>query len=128
RVPAVLARSPSDVERGATVLTLRPAAACEQFHPHKEVEMRSPLRRPSAALVWSVGLLLCGASVAAAQGTGTIRGTVTDAGNKRPVDAVQVFVARTDFATLTNAAGEYQLNLPAGDAEVRMGGVGFGRA
>src|SRR5436190_2278684 len=96
------------------------------FPPHKEVEMRPSLRRLRTALNWSAGLLLCCASVMAAQGTGTVRGTVTDAVSKRPVDGVSVFVAGTDLGTLTNSLGQFQLNLPAGQVELRVRRVGYG--
>src|SRR5438552_269384 len=96
------------------------------FPPHKEVEMRPSLRRLRTALNWSAGLLLCCASVMAAQGTGTVRGTVTDAVSKRPVDGVSGFVAGTDLGTLTNSLGQFQLNLPAGQVELRVRRVGYG--
>ena len=88
--------------------------------------MRPSLRRLRTALNWSAGLLLCCASVMAAQGTGTVRGTVTDAVSKRPVDGVSVFVAGTDLGTLTNSLGQFQLNLPAGQVELRVRRVGYG--
>ena len=87
--------------------------------------MRPPLRWTLAALLRGVGILLCTASLAGAQGTGTVRGTVTDGVNKRPVDGVQVFVAGTDLGTLTNSVGQYQLNLPAGSVELRVRRVGY---
>jgi len=88
--------------------------------------MWSPLRRLRTVLPWSVGLVLCCASVVAAQGTGTVRGTVTDAVSKRPVDGVSVFVTGTDLGTLTNSLGQFQLNLPAGQVELRVRRVGYG--
>src|SRR2546429_8839827 len=67
--------------------------------------------------------------VARAQGTGTIRGQVTDAITKRPVDGVHVYVAGSELGTLTGADGRYQLNLRAGEIELRArrGGVGTAR-
>jgi len=88
--------------------------------------MRSPLRWSRAALAWSAGILLCCASLVGAQGTGTVRGTVTDAVTRRPVDGVQVYVAGTDLGTLTNSLGQYQLNVPAGTLELRVRRVGYG--
>ena len=88
--------------------------------------MRSPLRWSRAALAWSAGILLCCASLVGAQGTGTVRGTVTDAVTRRPVDGVQVYVAGTDLGTLTNSLGQYQLNMPAGNLELRVRRVGYG--
>ena len=96
------------------------------YPKHREVEMRSPLRWPSAALAWSVGLMLCCASLLPAQGTGTVRGTVTDAVTRRPVDGAQVYVVGSDFATLTNSLGEFQLVVPADELELRARRVGYG--
>src|SRR5713226_1497787 len=89
--------------------------------------MHSPLRSLSAALFMSVALVLfAGVTAVAAQGTGTIRGTVTDAVTRRPVDGVQVFVVGTDLGTLSNAAGQFQFNVAAGQVTLRTRRVGFG--
>ncbi len=91
--------------------------------------MTSPLRRLGAAA--SVGaalvlvLLALAAPPATAQGTGTIRGTVTDGTTSRPLDGVQVYVAGTDLGTLTNADGRYQFSVGAGAVELRTRRVGF---
>ena len=91
--------------------------------------MHSPLRSLSAALLAGAALALCaGVSAAAAQGTGTVRGTVTDAVTRRPVDGVQVFVVGTDLGTLSNAAGQFQFNVAAGPVTLRTRRVGFGSA
>jgi TonB-linked SusC/RagA family outer membrane protein len=65
------------------------------------------------------------AAGAAAQGTGTIRGTITDALTKRPIDGVQVYVAGTELGTLTGADGRFQFSVRAGDVELRTRRVGF---
>jgi len=62
---------------------------------------------------------------AVAQGTGTIRGTISDALTKRPLDGVQVYVAGTELGTLTGVDGRYQFSVRAGDVEVRTRRVGF---
>src|SRR5256712_12311657 len=78
--------------------------------------------RIAATLVVAVHLFANGV---VAQGTGTIRGTVTDALTKRPVDGVQVYVAGTELGTLTGADGRYQFSVRAGDIEIRTRRVGF---
>jgi TonB-linked SusC/RagA family outer membrane protein len=88
--------------------------------------MRSPLRKMRAGLARtaSVVFLLAG-TTAAAQTTGTVSGTVTDAVTGRPVDGVQVYVVGRDLGTLTNALGQYQLIVRAGEIELRTRRVGF---
>lgn len=84
-------------------------------------------RTPSPALIAGIVVLtVCfAASGSAAQGTGTIRGTITDALTRRPLDGVQVYVAGTELGTLTNADGRYQFSVRAGDVELRTRRVGF---
>src|SRR5437879_13084438 len=94
--------------------------------PHKEAEMWSPLRRLRTVLPWSGGLVLCCASVVAAQGAGTVRGTVTYAASKGPVDGVGVFVGAADVGTLTNSLWHVHLNQPAGRVERQVRRVGCG--
>ena len=92
--------------------------------------MTSPLRRihatPAVGAVVLIASLIVPA--AAAQGTGTIRGQVTDAITKRPVDGVHVYLAGSELGTLTGADGRYQLNLRAGEFELRARRVGFASA
>ncbi len=89
--------------------------------------MTSPLRSICTALAAGAAITVCvGAPRAVAQGTGTIRGKVTDALTKRPVDGVQVYVAGTDLGTLTNADGRYQFSVRAGEVELRTRRVGYG--
>src|SRR6266511_2148375 len=89
--------------------------------------MRHPCRVPSPALIAGIVLLATcfAAGGAAAQGTGTIRGTITDALTKRPLDGVQVYVAGTDLGTLTGADGRFQFSVRSGDVELRTRRVGF---
>src|SRR5947207_15698431 len=84
--------------------------------------MTSPLRVIPAAAALGAAVLFVSlfAPLAAAQGTGTIGGRVTDGITGRPVDGVQVYVAGTELGTVTNADGRYQLNLPRSE-ERRVG-------
>src|SRR5437016_10187836 len=103
------------------------AARVIQCLHSQEVEMTSPLRSICTALAAGAAIAVCvGAPRALAQGTGTIRGKVTDALTKRPVDGVQVYVAGTELGTLTNADGRYQFSVRAGDAQLRSRRVGYG--
>src|SRR5437763_15246681 len=92
----------------------------------KEVEMTSPLRRIASALICGAAIVVCvGGPAIAAQGTGTIRGRVTDALTGRAVDGVQVFIAGTELGTLTNADGRYQFSVRAGPLELHTRRVGY---
>ena len=90
--------------------------------------MRSPLRRTSMLRTLGACLALtCAcASLTAAQTTGTVKGKVIDASTQRPLDGAQITVVGTDLGTLTNAAGEYQFNVPLGQVIVRIRRVGYG--
>ncbi len=71
-------------------------------------------------------LLLAVPSQVAAQGNGTVVGTVTDAQSNRPLESVQVFIDGTGIGALTNASGRYLLlNVPAGTHPVSARLVGF---
>ena len=80
--------------------------------------MNSPLRWTSAlrTLGACVALTCACAPLAAAQTTGTVKGTVSDAATQRPLDGAQIGVVGTDLGTLTNAAGQYQFNASAASA------------
>src|SRR5689334_12656791 len=65
----------------------------------------------------TVIVLACLAPVrsTAAQGSGTVRGRVTEAGSQRPVGDVQVTVVGTGFGALTGQNGDYAIsNVPSG--------------
>ena len=65
----------------------------------------------------------------AAQGTGTVRGTVTDSATGRPVAGVQLTVAGAPARAVTTEAGTYQLTgLPAGRVTVRAQRLGYAAA
>ncbi|MGH7568125.1 MAG: SusC/RagA family TonB-linked outer membrane protein [Gemmatimonadales bacterium] len=92
--------------------------------------MRSPLRWWYRALVLGAGFVAWAvlATPGAAQVTGTVRGQVVDGTTKRPVDGVQVYVPGTDLGTLSNATGQFELNLKAGETEIRVRRVGYASA
>ena len=67
----------------------------------------------------------------AAQSTGTVEGTVTDAGSKRPIQGVQVSIVGTGgtVGALTNAQGAFRiLNVTAGSRQVRARLIGYAPA
>ena len=65
---------------------------------------------------------------AAAQQTGTVRGTVTDSASRRGVAGAQVTVVGSARGALTNDAGVYTIrNVPAGTATVSVQRIGFAR-
>jgi TonB-linked SusC/RagA family outer membrane protein len=69
------------------------------------------------------------ASPAAAQQTGTVTGTVTDAGSGTGLESAQVFLPNLDMGGLTNNAGRFLLlNIPSGTHELRVELIGYGSA
>jgi hypothetical protein len=88
--------------------------------------MKFPRRRPFVVLAAMLVALVAPVSIAAAQATGTIRGTVTDSTNQRGVPGVQVTVVGTTRGTVTNDAGVYTLAaVPAGAVSVRAQRLGY---
>lgn len=84
---------------------------------------RSLSRRISTALAL---FALAAATPLAAQETGTIRGTVIDAGTQSPLSGVQVSIPGTGLGSLTDDAGEYELvGVPAGPQTVRAQSIGY---
>ena len=76
-----------------------------------------------------LALLTAAARPAAAQGTGTIQGTVTDAQNRSPLPGVRVSVDGTTLGAVTDADGRYELrNVPAGTRTVRAARIGYAGA
>ncbi len=90
--------------------------------------------RLRSALSLAAAAVVLGAATAplAAQATGTIRGTVTEASSQRPLSGAQVTVVGGSRRAVTNAAGEYVLaNVPAGTVNVRaelLGHTGSSRS
>ncbi len=85
-------------------------------------------RRARGAIV-TVALLAASGygSTAAAQQTGTVRGTVSDSSTGRPLSGVQVVVVGSSLGALTNDAGAYVVNgVPAGQARLSARRLGYG--
>jgi TonB-linked SusC/RagA family outer membrane protein len=76
---------------------------------------------------WVMLLSLCmPAVVAEAQGTGTVRGRVTEANTGAPATDVQVRIEGTSIAAVTRANGEYVLSdVPSGRYDLTARRVGF---
>jgi len=62
---------------------------------------------------------------AAAQGTGTVSGTVTG-DNSRPLAGARVVATGSGAAATTNAEGRYTLSIPAGTHTLRAAFLGYG--
>jgi TonB-linked SusC/RagA family outer membrane protein len=77
----------------------------------------------------AMGLAATGATPAAAQQRGSVRGTVRDAGTQQPVAGVQVLIPNTQLQTTTDAQGRYEITgVPAGGAQVRVRAPGYSAA
>src|SRR5919109_2792971 len=80
-------------------------------------------RRRGAMLLVALGVM---AGSLRAQESGTIAGTVREAGSGRPVAAVQVFIPETSFGAVTSETGEFRiLDVPAGQHTLRARMIGF---
>jgi TonB-linked SusC/RagA family outer membrane protein len=74
----------------------------------------------------SLVALALGPATLAAQQTGTIVGTVIDAGSQRPLQSAQVFIPGTAVGALTNQSGRFLLlNVPAGPQTIRTVLIGY---
>ena len=63
---------------------------------------------------------------AAAQGTGTVRGTVIEASSRRPIADVQISVVGTSIGAVTGSDGTFRIsNVPTGDRVLRVRRLGF---
>ena len=88
--------------------------------------MQSLPRKPFAVLAALLVALAAPVSIAHAQATGTIRGTVTDSASQRGVSGVQVTIAGTTRGTVTNDNGAYTLTaVPSGTVTVRAQRLGY---
>ncbi|MCC6317875.1 MAG: SusC/RagA family TonB-linked outer membrane protein [Gemmatimonadaceae bacterium] len=80
-------------------------------------------------LLRSVGATACmalTASVAQAQATGTVVGTITEVSTDRPLNAISVVLVGTGRGTQTNELGQFRLlSVPAGPASVQIRGLGY---
>ncbi len=87
-----------------------------------------PSRRTKLALLTAAlaAALAIGATPAAAQTTGTVRGTVVESGSRRPVAGATVVVFGTTRSAVTNAQGGYELTLvPVGSQRIRASRLGL---
>ena len=87
------------------------------------------LLRSVLALFAAIAVFSVGATSAAAQQRGTIRGTVREASSQRPVPGVQVFIPGTQTATVTDAQGRFEFaGVLAGGTQIRVRAVGYSAA
>lgn len=80
---------------------------------------------------WFAGVaaMLTFGSVAAAQQTGTVRGTVTDSVGHSPIAGVQVTIAGTQLGAVTSATGQYVIRaVPVGTPTISAQRLGFAAA
>ena len=88
-----------------------------------------PLLRWALAAAMAVGIATTGATPAAAQQRGSVKGTVRDAGTLQPVSGVQVMIPNTKLQTTTDAKGAYEINgVPAGGVQLRVRAPGYSAA
>ena len=79
-------------------------------------------------LIAMMGIFLYSARSLDAQGTGTIRGRVTDASNGQPVPSATVSIAGRTQGAVTSANGEYAIaGIAPGSVEVTARRIGFAR-
>lgn len=72
--------------------------------------------------------VLATAAPAMAQGTGTIRGVVTEEGTGTPIMGVQIHVLGTRLIGITDENGAYQIgNVPVGTVDLRVRMIGYSR-
>ena len=75
-----------------------------------------------------IALTLCmaGSRAVAAQGTGTVEGTVIDAGTRQPLAGAQVTIVGSSLRAQTTSNGGFRLTqVAAGQQQVRARGLGF---
>ena len=79
-------------------------------------------------LFGAVVAFLATSAPAAAQGTGTIRGVVTQAGSGTPIQGVQIHVLGTRLTGITDENGAYEIvNVPVGTVDLRVRMIGYSR-
>jgi len=87
--------------------------------------MRSPKIGWKLIVIAAMAVLLP-LRTAAAQATGTLRGTVVDSTSHQPVPGAQVQLVGTNRSTFTDASGVYVLTgVPVGPVTVRVQRIGF---
>jgi hypothetical protein len=73
-----------------------------------------------------VAFLATATAPAMAQGTGTIRGVVTQEGSGQPIMGVQIHVLGTRLTAITDENGAYQIvNAPVGSVDIRVRMIGY---
>ena len=88
----------------------------------------NPRRTHALTLGMTLLMLLAGAVPLAAQTTGTVDGTVTEAVTERPLYGVRVQVLGTTLAGTTGQDGRFVIrNVPPGSHTVRATSIGFSR-
>ncbi len=81
------------------------------------------VRRAAVALAIALTLI---PALLAAQGTGTVRGKVTDAGSGRGIAGAQVVVAGTRIGAVTSSEGDYSLTgVPGGTRDITVRRIGY---
>ena len=91
--------------------------------------LRGWIERSGRLCVAASVLLGVPAATAAAQGSGVVRGTVTDVGAGVGAPDVQVYIvgSRARRGSITNESGRYTItNVPAGPVTVRAQKIGYG--
>ncbi|MGE3616263.1 MAG: SusC/RagA family TonB-linked outer membrane protein [Gemmatimonadales bacterium] len=89
------------------------------------MQLDSRIRRLPVVLA-GIALAMFGTGEAVAQATGSLRGTVTEAGNQRPVPNAGVLIVERNLRATTDANGVYQLrDVPAGQYTVTVRAIGF---
>lgn len=88
--------------------------------------LTSLLARTRAALPLLIGGLLLAQAPAAAQGTGTLKGTVTQSGTEQPLVGVLVSINGTTIKGVTNTRGVYTIeNVPTGPQTLTFRWLGY---
>ncbi|HEY6208841.1 MAG TPA: SusC/RagA family TonB-linked outer membrane protein, partial [Gemmatimonadales bacterium] len=89
--------------------------------------MRPISSRVPLLIVRFIAILGATAPPVAAQGGGSIRGTVVSKDDRRPIPGAQVFVVGANRVSLTNENGEYVVaDVGSGTYELRVRLIGFG--
>ena len=90
---------------------------------------RSGRFHPSGAILLGFFLLLGGVGSLAAQGTVSIRGTVTEGATQRPVSGAVVLLTERNVRAQTDVNGVYQFrDVPAGQYSLTVRSIGFSPA
>jgi TonB-linked SusC/RagA family outer membrane protein len=70
------------------------------------------------------GLMSIASFPLAAQSTGTVRGTVVEAGTQRPLAGARISIVGSNQGVVTGATGEYALPVPVGRVQIRASMLG----